>query len=229
MSGFLNALARAPWVAVDELLGNRPLVVLAPHPDDETLSCGALLFDASARGGECHVICVTDGSRSHPRSRQWPAPRLAQERQAELRRAVAILAPQARVRWLGHRDCAAPSDADTAREICGLVPDHALVMASWDGDPHIDHERVAQLACHMAAHRPDIALAFYPIWGRFGKRTAPARMIRASAAARAAKAAALACHRTQMSALIDDDDGGFVMEDWRQAHFLGHAEIVIAP
>ena len=147
----------------------------------------------------------------------------------DLSGAVAILAPQARIDWLGHPDCAAPSDDAAASEISGLVPDRAMVMASWDGDPHIDHERVAQLARHMAARRPDIALAFYPIWGRFGDRTAPGRLIHASGAARAAKAAALACHRTQMSALIDDDADGFVMEDWRQAHFLDHPEIVIAP
>ena len=229
MSGFLDALTHAPQITVGELLGERPLVVLAPHPDDETLGCGALIFDAASRGADCHIICVTDGSRSHPNSRRWPAPRLAQERRAELSRAVAILAPQARIDWLGHPDCAAPSDDAAASEISGLVPDRAMVMASWDGDPHIDHERVAQLARHMAARRPDIALAFYPIWGRFGDRTAPGRLIHASGAARAAKTAALACHRTQMSALIDDDADGFVMEDWQQAHFLAHPEVIIAP
>ena len=41
--------------------------------------------------------------------------------------------------------------------------------------------------------------------------------------------AALACHRSQMTPLIDDDPEGFVMEPWRQEHFLTHPEIVIAP
>ena len=229
MSGFLDALAHAPWVTVDALLADRPLVVLAPHPDDETLGCGALLFDAAGRGTDCHVICVTDGSRSHPNSRAWPASRLAGERQEELRRAVALLAPQARVHWLGHRDCAAPSDADVARRVCTLLPNRALVLASWAGDPHVDHENVARLARHMAAQRADILLAFYPIWGRFCDHAVPARLIRASDAARAGKRRALACHRTQMSALIDDDPTGFVMEAWRQQHFLSQPEIVIAP
>ena len=77
MSGFLDALAGAPGISVDDLLGGRALVVLSPHPDDETLGCGALLHDASSQGVSCHVVCVTDGSRSHPNSIQWPAPRLA--------------------------------------------------------------------------------------------------------------------------------------------------------
>lgn len=32
-----------------------------------------------------------------------------------------------------------------------------------------------------------------------------------------------------MTPLIDDDPEGFVMEPWRQEHFLTHPEIVIAP
>ena len=228
MSGFLDALAGAPGISVDDLLGGRALVVLSPHPDDETLGCGALLHDASSQGMPCHVVCVTDGSRSHPNSIQWPAPRLAQQRRAELEAAMQILAPAARLHWLGHADCAVPEDADTAAAIAALIPQGALVLASWALDPHCDHLSVARLAQAVGAIRPDIALRFYPIWGRFTDHAAPARLLRSSDAARRAKAAALACHRSQMSALIEDDPQGFVMEDWRQRHFLEHPEIVLA-
>ena len=229
MSGFLDALADAPWVGVADLLGDRPLVVIAPHPDDETLGCGALLFDAHARGNPCHVICVTDGSRSHPGSRAWPPARLAAERRAEFDRAVAILAPGAVTQWLGHPDCAAPEDAAAAETLSGLIPHGAVVLASWGMDPHIDHERVAALTRRAVAGRGDVMLGFYPIWGRFTGHTAPARLVLASPAARAAKARALACHRTQMTPLIGDDPGGFVMEPWRQGHFLTHPEVILAP
>jgi len=228
MSGFLAHAARAPLVSVAGLLGDRPLVVLAPHPDDETLGCGALLWDAAAQGTPCHVICVTDGSKSHTASSGWPPTRLAETRQAELRKACAILAPTAQVVWLGHPDCAAPDDDATAKAVARLIPDRALLLASWDHDPHIDHQQVARLARSLAALRPDIALAFYPIWGRFTDLTAPCRLIAASAAARQAKARALARHRTQMTGLIDDDPTGFVMTDAHQSHFLTHPEIVIA-
>ncbi|TJZ91444.1 PIG-L family deacetylase [Paracoccus gahaiensis] len=229
MSGFLDHVADAPEIAVAALLGDRPLVVLAPHPDDETLGCGALLFDAAGAGTPCHVICVTDGARSHPGSRAWPAARLAQARQDELRAAVRILAPAASVTWLGHPDCGAPDDAGAAEAIARLVPQGALLLASWGDDPHIDHQQVARLAYRIAAARPDLALAFYPIWGRFTDLQAPALRIEATDAACDAKARALACHRTQMTALIDDDPEGFVMTKAHQSHFLTHPEIVIAP
>lgn len=228
MSGFLSQLSCAPPVMIEALLEGRPLVILAPHPDDETLGCGALLWDASQRGTSCHVICVTDGSRSHPNSVNWPAMRLAHTRQAELRGACAILAPRARVTWLGHPDCAAPDDEATARALAGMFAPDALVLASWQGDPHVDHEQVARLARRVASLRPDTALAYYPIWGRFTDRTAPTTRIVASRSAKDAKRRALACHRTQMTGLIDDDPTGFIMTEAHQHHFLTHPEIVIA-
>ena len=228
MSAFLASLAQAPCLAPAGLLGGRALTVLAPHPDDETLGCGALLFDAAASGLPCTVICVTDGSRSHPNSRQWPAPRLAEERRREFVAAVRILAPAADLHWLGHPDCAAPDSAVDAPAVAERIPAGSTVLATWQGDPHIDHERVARLARHIGALRPDLTFLFYPVWGRFTDRIAPAQRLIATPAALAAKRRALAAYRTQMTGLIDDDPAGFVMEEWRQQHFLTHPEVVIA-
>ncbi|MDH2329164.1 PIG-L family deacetylase [Cereibacter sp. SYSU M97828] len=203
-----------------ELIEGRPLVVLAPHPDDETLGCGALLFDAAAAGIETRVICVTDGSRSHPNSTTWPPARLAAQRRRELEAATAQLG--AEMHWLGHPDCGVPEDVPLDH----LIPADALVLASWGGDPHCDHESVARLA--QKAQRQDTRLAFYPVWGRFTGSRIVARPLVATAMALAAKRRALACHRSQMTPMITDDPEGFVMEDWRQAHFLEHPEVVIA-
>lgn len=225
MSAFLKAAEIAPRMTVADLLGERPLVILAPHPDDETLGCGALLFDAATMGVPCTVICLSDGSRSHPNSASYPASRLAALRRKEFEAAVAILAPQALTHWLGHPDCGIPPDTHLAP----LLPQNALVLASWGGDPHIDHQRTAQIAQREVGARLDLALAYYPIWGRFADQPVPMRRLRASAASHKAKRDALACHRSQMTDLIKDDPDGFVMEDWHQRHFIETEEIVIAP
>ena len=57
--------ADVPAASADALLGGRPLLVLAPHPDDESLGCGALLAHGLAGPG-AHVACLTDGAASHP-------------------------------------------------------------------------------------------------------------------------------------------------------------------
>ena len=80
-----------PAVAASVLLRGRPLLVLAPHPDDESLGCGALLAQAFAGVG-AHVACLTDGAASHPGSRLVPPDQLAAIRRAEVLDAVAPLA-----------------------------------------------------------------------------------------------------------------------------------------
>ncbi|GGH63502.1 hypothetical protein GVY41_19300 [Frigidibacter albus] len=164
----LRSLQDARPATAEMLIGGRSsLVVVAPHPDDETLGCGATLSEASRIGLDCSVICVTDGSRSHPASRDWPAARLAEERRRELLAAVGRLAPGAEVHWLGHPDCAAPEGEDAARQIGALIPRDALVLGPWIQDPHIDHERTAQLLRLLGSERLDLRFLDYPIWGRF--------------------------------------------------------------
>ena len=42
----------------------RPAVVLAPHPDDETLGCGGTLIRKARAGAPLKVVLMTDGARS---------------------------------------------------------------------------------------------------------------------------------------------------------------------
>ncbi|SFP68032.1 PIG-L deacetylase family protein [Tranquillimonas alkanivorans] len=233
MSALLDAVATAPRIGVEELLhGHTALVVVAPHPDDETLGCGALMHDAARLGVPVHVVCLTDGSASHPNSLRWPPPRLAARREAELRAAVTRLAPTAQVTCLRYPDCGLPSDAEAGpctAALIRLIPPGALVTVTWEGDPHEDHVSAARLVGQAAAQVP-CALRAYPIWGRFRPCATPRGPVRveASAEAQAAKREALACHATQMTALIDDDPKGFVMKAEHQRHFLDHPEILLA-
>ena len=43
-------------------LDGSPLLVLAPHPDDEIFGCGGVLAQAKGSGVEVHVVILTDGS-----------------------------------------------------------------------------------------------------------------------------------------------------------------------
>ncbi len=216
--------------AADILAGHAALVVVAPHPDDETLGCGALLHEADAAGMPCRVICMTDGSASHPRSQRWPKARLAALRRSEIEAAVSLLASHAELCWMGYPDCGLPEpgqDADCARRLRGLVPRGALVLSAWSGDPHVDHQRTAALVTRALRDRSDVTRLAYPIWGRFASAPAPTglRVVEASAAGRAIKRRALDRHASQMTRLVPDDPEGFVMTEAHQAHFLQHPEI----
>lgn len=230
---------RPAGTAADLLDGVETLCIVAPHPDDETLGCGLLLLAAGERGLPVTVVCMTDGSRSHPASRDWPPDRLAAERRLELSRAVRSLAPAAKVVWLDYPDTGLPEKGPELAAACGRLARHlprgpaALVLTSWPHDPHGDHASTARLVeCARGAdHRA--RLLHYPIWGRFRESGpepgfAEAHLIAGDTAARTRKRRALACHRTQMTALIADDPTGFVMPEWMQDHFVDHPEIYLA-
>ena len=69
----------------------RKVLVVAPHPDDETLGCGGLISLLAQNGRVFYIVFVTDGSASHRNSSAWPAARLATQREREASNALACL------------------------------------------------------------------------------------------------------------------------------------------
>lgn len=203
----------------------RRVLVVAPHPDDESLGCGGLVATLARRGAAFRFVFVTDGSASHPRSRAWPKPRLAARRKAEAAQALHRLGVGTQPRlFLELADAAMPAaySADwqnAAARIEAVVgefqPDLALLP--WRRDPHCDHRAswtLAQAAMRCADAHP-LTLE-YAIWlDELGVPNDYPRRDEAEAisfdvgAALARKRAAVAAHATQTTALIDDDPAGF--------------------
>lgn len=239
-SPLLAAAATAPWAGVGDLVGSGGLIVLAPHPDDETLGCGGGLALAAAAGTRVAVVVLTDGRRSHPRSLRYPGDRLATLRRREVGAAVRILTEaRGTLRWLGHHDCGLPEDPVGVERLARRVAAEAAsfgataIWATWSQDPHCDHRGAAAVARAAAAMRPGMAHWSYAVWGRFADVPAAAMPSRDSilrldiGPVRRIKEQALARHRSQMTGLIDDDPDGFVMAEPMQRHFLDHPEIFL--
>jgi LmbE family N-acetylglucosaminyl deacetylase len=92
--GFLTKKALESLMSSDAGPGfahSRRILVVAPHPDDESLGCGGLISLAANRGSAFFIVFVTDGAASHPTSRAWPRDRLTAQREQEACRALASL------------------------------------------------------------------------------------------------------------------------------------------
>src|SRR5271165_3026576 len=112
-AGELLAAARSfAFATLDERLGAGGLVVVAPHPDDESLACGGLIAEACAEGRPARVVVVSDGAGSHPASKAYPKMRLRDLREAEARRAIAELGldPDRDIEFLSLPDRFVPAD-----------------------------------------------------------------------------------------------------------------------
>ena len=211
--------AGIPAASADALLGGRPLLVLAPHPDDESLGCGALLAHAFAGPGAL-VICLTDGAASHPGSRAVPPDRLAAIRQGEMLEAVRLLGGTARdVAFLDAPDAGLAPSAALAGRVADLARSGGagLLLAPSPLDPHRDHVAGATIGRDVAGLVPALRLAFYPVWSRWhGRGRAPVppgtsamRLPLGLHATR--KARAIAAHRSQAGLVVPDDPAGFEM------------------
>lgn len=234
----LRAARTARQVTVEALSNGGDVLILAPHPDDETLGCGAAIAALTDLGRRAQVIVVTDGAHSHPGSLSTPPARLARLRATEVICAVNILtagrgpAPL----LLGYPDTDAPDgdaavDAAIARILPHMSRSVRAVWSTWSGDAHADHGRTAGLAVQLVAQRPALALWSYPIWGRFdadAPDVCPDAIVSLQTHRwQDRKAAAIAAHVSQMTGLISDDPGGFRMTDAHQRHFLTSPEIFL--
>jgi len=201
------ALAAVQPVTLDDLIppGAR-VVVVAPHPDDEILTCGALLHLVAARGDAPLIVAVTDGEASHPGSPIWPPERLRHARTDETNAALAHLGIDAsRVRRLhipdGGVTAATP---ELERQLAAIIAPGDVVITTWRFDGHPDHESTA-LACSAVARQRGARVLLAPVWGWHwsapGDGAMPltlARKLAVSADALARKRAALGCFHSQI-------------------------------
>jgi len=142
------------------------LVVVAPHPDDETLGFGATAAQLHARGVDVTVVAVSDGGGSVPGlsavERRW----LERERRDELRSATAILGLGEPVALgLPDGELAEHEDELTAllADVVAGCPAGTWCAATWRGDGHPDHEAVGRSAAAAVA-TADATLLEFPVW-----------------------------------------------------------------
>jgi LmbE family N-acetylglucosaminyl deacetylase len=123
------------------------IVVLAPHIDDETISCGGTVRRHVLAGDRVTVLFLTDGSRC---ARAQPG--IVEQREAEAERAVRqTLGAQELVFWR-YPDQGLAAASDLAERLASalrdLSPDVLYVPSAWD--PHRDHVAAANLASAAA-------------------------------------------------------------------------------
>ena len=201
------ALAAVRPVTLDDLISpGARVVVVAPHPDDEILTCGALLHLVAARGDAPLIVAVTDGEASHPGSPVWPPERLRQARTDETNAALAHLGIDAsRVRRLhipdGGVTAATP---ELERQLAAIIAPGDVVITTWRFDGHPDHESTA-LACSAVARQTGARVLQAPVWGWHwsapGDDAMPlalARKLAVPGDALARKRAALGCFHSQI-------------------------------
>jgi LmbE family N-acetylglucosaminyl deacetylase len=144
-----------PGVRLSAPTGNDRVLVIAPHPDDETLGCGGTIALHSREGGHVCVLIVTDGSSS--RAGGLGREEMRQRRHDEAASAMSALAPVELIR-LGLPEGAWPPEelyAHLSALIERLKP--TLIYTTSCVDFHPEHLKVARVVAQALEALPEQA------------------------------------------------------------------------
>ncbi len=173
------------------------VLVLAPHPDDETIGPGATIRMHADLGDEVHAVFLTAGTTGDPTGTADKAA-YAALREREARAAAAVLGIRAMEFW-GYPDNHRANENDVAQlvprltdALRGFAPD--VVYAPHVGDQHSDHHTTAVLLQRALVGLPRAPRAFgYEVWS-----ASAATWVVDVSSVYAAKLAALDCYASQL-------------------------------
>jgi LmbE family N-acetylglucosaminyl deacetylase len=210
----LPSIARLYARDITDELGAARIFVLSPHPDDETLGCGATISRVVQSGGSAVVIIATDGSLGIP---TVPSNITAATRREEVIAATETLGVESRNLVLLQLPDATLSDKEAylKKLVEEVLEDRRpdTVFSPSVFDTHPDHAALGRAARAALCDR-GIRHLEYLIWGwnqpfrlsarllrqRDTGQRLPGRPVRVrSHGYESTKAQALACHRSQVA------------------------------
>lgn len=239
-------LFNAPYMAIEQLgkqLG--ATMILAPHPDDESLGCGGLIQYLTEQDVPLFVCFVTSGGASHRNSISYPSQILTEIREQEAINACKILGVDSNNIIFLRQNDAMLSDLqeDEKAEIVSRLSNYLKefdidsFILPWRRDPHPDHMASYELGKHAVKMvEKDIQILEYPIW--LWKNSQPedwplfeeVEIFRIDVRSGLSKKKnAIFAHQSQTSDLIKDDPQGFILTEDLLAPFLSPDEFFFFP
>jgi LmbE family N-acetylglucosaminyl deacetylase len=163
------------------------VLVIAPHPDDETMGLGGTLAIHAAQGDAITAVFVCNGIQGDPDG-WFPRDRVVAMREAEAREAAKVLGIS-ELRFLGYPDNLSDADIHVFEGLPD-APDDArraladgfaarlaamldaepftIVYHPWDGELNPDHWLVGQGVSRLRRSRPDlearVSFLGYDVW-----------------------------------------------------------------
>ena len=172
-----------------------PALVVAPHPDDESLGCGGTIARKRAIGASVTIVILTDGSHSHDRYADPAEMRVLRRREA-LDAAAALGVGEDSVFFVDVEDTRlSQHEATAAARVAELLETHRPVEVFTPSryDMPADHRAaysatlaaVRSIGRRMTVHEYPVWLWQHFPWARAENYIGSSKLRRALAAARA--------------------------------------------
>ena len=165
------------------------VLVIAPHPDDETMGCGGTLAQLS-KHADVQAVLVTNGDGAG----ELP-PGTSDARKGEMTAALQLLGVTRPTIFLdepdGRFEDSPAFRARLAKIIEAFQPN--WVFVPWLLDSHSDHWRIARASCAVLARTRVEKILYYEIW-----TPVPATHVVDITAFAELKREAVLCHKTAL-------------------------------
>jgi len=139
----------------------RTVLVLSPHPDDESVGCGGALRAHVLDGDDVHVVFLTSGEAGgHGQPPEVVGPR----REREAHAAAAVLGVAGTEFWRlpdGRTRATRDLSERFAKRMLDLGAD--VVYAPHRGEQHTDHRTAARVAA-SARDAADVEIRYFEVW-----------------------------------------------------------------
>jgi LmbE family N-acetylglucosaminyl deacetylase len=140
------------------------VLVVAPHPDDESIGCGGIVRAHARRGDRVHVAYLTSGERGITRPTREEAWRV---REGEALAAAEVLGVAShtflRLPDYGLSECT----GTLARLLASIVAaeEPRLILAPHADEAHPDHRgALTATMCALASHDRAVPVLLYEVW-----------------------------------------------------------------
>lgn len=154
-------------------------LVIAPHPDDETLCCGGAIALLRQMGYRVHVMVLSDGISMHPGSESMRYGAFRAVRKNEAQNALAHLGvSNDSVTFLSLNDSLIPARHEAGFEevvrlcrnkLANLKPD--TILTPWRRDFHRDHQAAWQITQQAISdeYMDDVKQVEYTKWALYAE------------------------------------------------------------
>ncbi|NRP46006.1 MULTISPECIES: PIG-L deacetylase family protein [unclassified Marinobacterium] len=143
-----------------QLLNVSKALAFIPHPDDEAIGCGGLLYTLAKQGCDIIVVLVTNGDGGGVLPENTSELRISEfksslKKLGIQREAIYLMLPDGRL-------CHEPL---LKSHIQSLVLEHKadLVISPWFGDNHPDHRLIGEYV-KAASNSKETTMLYYEVW-----------------------------------------------------------------
>lgn len=177
-----------------------PVVVIAPHPDDETLGAGGFIAAQGINDRDVMVVAVTDGENAY-----GYAPDLGNIRESEQRNALVRLGVRSEniIRLRLPDSDVRSHETELVDKLLSFVTKDTHLVAPWRGDFHPDHEACGRAAARVASQTgATLTSYFFWTWHRGATESLDELTLRSfplDQRQQKSKSEALKCHSSQLA------------------------------